>query len=143
MIAIKEFEWSNGILSLSMIRVTYLPFLFNLRLSPLKETRSSKQTNHKDTLKQNIVFRLDVRYFKMVWKIGYNILASWCINRFLFEWDLFAKPMNHMIWDKCDGSCFSHYNVYVAPNCNPYSFPKGEAKHTNTCYSPSHCLLYE
>ena len=43
--------------------------------------------------KSKIVFRLYEICGKKVWKMGCNTLASWRINRFLYEWDLFATPM--------------------------------------------------
>ena len=47
------------------------------------------------TLSKRHIKTLDARYKKLVLKIECNTLASWCINRFLCEWDLFAMPTYH------------------------------------------------
>ena len=60
------------------------------------------------------MFQLGTRYGKMVWKIGCNRLASWCIRRFQCI----------MTLEKCGGSSFTHYTTNVAPNYKNIFFAK-------------------
>ena len=49
-----------------------------------------------------------------------------------------------MTWDKCGGSCFTHYTIHVAPNYTNHTLcGTGKTVHINTCSRPSRCLPFK
>ena len=47
---------------------------------------------------------------KMVWKMGCNTLASWCIHRFLYD-EAFLQCQCIMTWEKCGDSHLTSYYI--------------------------------
>ena len=91
----------------------------NFQDSHEKQAKSSKRH------KENFVFPLNTRYGNMVWKMERNILASWGINRFLYEWGVFPTSIRRLM--------FINYTIYVVHKLKTMFFADGEITHINTC----------
>ena len=63
----------------------------------------------------------------MFWKIECNTLASWCINKFLYEYEISLQCQCIITWWECGGSHFTHYTTYVTPNYKTMFLTKWES----------------
>ena len=56
--------------------------------------------------------------------------------------EAFLQHQRIITWDKCGGSCFTHYTTHVALSYKTIFFVKLENRTLDTCQSLSHCLPF-
>ena len=97
--------------------------------------------------KKNCVFRLYARYEKNWfgrWDARHFLRDSSCRLDSLVNEGPFLQPHCILTWNKCRGSCFTHYTTHVAPNYKTIFFAE-QGNHTHRymlesiCHS-NHCF---
>ena len=61
------------------------------------ESYGKQAKRSKRLIKENLVFKLDARYGKLVWQMRCDTLGSSCVTRFLCKCSLFITPVYHVM----------------------------------------------